>query len=214
MKKDLENIKSKLIEQIKANYQGTQANDFILKIKSMNEEEFILFLKEQGLIGKENPQGGCVFCSIIFGDIPSTKIGENEKAIAILEINPASLGHSLIIPREHIETKEKIPKEVGKLAMEVQEKIQKTLNPKRIDLISSNIMGHEIINVLPIYKDETIDSKRKKLSQEELLKIKKKIEESSQEKEEKKEKLDEGEKNRKKLPRRIIGYRGEFHKTS
>ncbi len=210
MKKDLENIKSKLIEQIKSNYPESQANDFILKINSMEGEEFIKFLKEQGLIGKENNQGGCIFCSIIFGDIPSTKIGENEKAIAILDINPASLGHSLIIPKEHIETKEKIPKEVGKLAIIIQEKIQKIFDPKKVDLISSNIMGHEIINVLPIYIDETINSKRKKLSSEELLKIKNKIDKSFQKKEEEKEKLNKEEKKQEEiteentwLPKRI-----------
>ena len=207
MKKDLENIKSKLIKQIKENYSEAQAKDFILKINSMDSEGFIQFLKEQGLIGKEENKESCIFCSIIFGDVPSTKIGENEKAIAILDINPASLGHSLIIPKEHILAKENLDKKVGELALEIQEKIQKTFNPKRIDLISSNVMGHEVINVLPIYTNETIDSEKKKLTFEELLKIKEKIVKDFSKEEEKLEEIKEKqpEINEKKtwLPKRI-----------
>jgi len=211
-KKDLENIKSKLIEHIKLNYEKKQAEEFIQNIKGMNDEEFIKFLKEQGLVGNEkNTKSQCIFCSIVFGDIPSTKIGENEKAIAILDIKPASLGHTLIIPKEHIESKENLPGEVGKLATEIQEKLKKTFNPKRIDLISSSIMGHEVLNVLPVYKNETLDFERKNLSIEEIEKVKKEIEDSNKkelqkvkEKEPSKENLEEeiNEKNTW-LPKRI-----------
>ena len=81
----------------------------------MNDEEFIETLKENNIIQDENGnlnenqrEGKCIFCSIVFGDSPSIKIGENEKAIAILEINPISEGHTLIIPKNHISSKEKI----------------------------------------------------------------------------------------------------------
>ena len=180
-KKELENIKEKLIEHIHSNYDKERAQEFVKNINSMNDEEFMNFLKEQGLLGKENQKSQCIFCSIVFGDLPSTKIGENDKAIAILDIKPASLGHSLIIPKEHIESKEKIPGEVGKLALKVKEKLEKTFHPKRIDLISSNIMGHEILNVLPIYKSESLEGERKNLSNEELEKIKEKIDEANKE---------------------------------
>ena len=75
----------------------------------------------------------------------------------------------------------------------IKEKLEKTFSPKRVDLISSNIMGHEIINVLPVYKDETINSERKKLSTEELEKIKEKIDKI---KIEEGNKLEEKEKNK------------------
>ncbi len=44
----------------------------------------------------------CPFCKIIKGEIPSRKIYEDEDIIAILDINPASKGHMLIMPKEHI----------------------------------------------------------------------------------------------------------------
>ncbi len=176
LKKDLENIKQKLTEHIKSNYDPEKAEEFLSNINSMSEEEFVFFLKEQGLIKKEDEKQRCIFCSIVFGDVPSTKIGENEKAIAILDLNPASLGHSLIIPKEHIESQEKIPGEAGKLALETKGKLERAFNPKKVEMIASNIMGHEIINILPVYQNESLDSERKKMSQDDLEKIKETIE--------------------------------------
>lgn len=43
----------------------------------------------------------CVFCRIISGDIPSLRVYEDEECIAALDINPASPGHALIIPKVH-----------------------------------------------------------------------------------------------------------------
>jgi len=49
---------------------------------------------------------------------PSYKIAENKKAIAILEINPLSKGHSIVLPLEHLKT-EKLPKSVLGLAQKI-----------------------------------------------------------------------------------------------
>jgi len=183
--KNLENIKTKLIEHINANYLSTEAEKFISEINSMNENEFVEFLKQQGLLKEgTSTNSKCIFCSIVFGDVPSTKIAENEKATAILDINPASKGHAIVIPKEHVESKENLPPEVGKLATEIKDKLQKAFSPKRIDLISTNAMGHEILNVLPVYENETLESERKKLSSEDAEKIRNEIEESENEKEE------------------------------
>ncbi|HYE22607.1 MAG TPA: HIT family protein [Verrucomicrobiae bacterium] len=43
----------------------------------------------------------CVFCKIIEGTIPSSKIYEDDKTVAILNINPVSKGHALILPKKH-----------------------------------------------------------------------------------------------------------------
>ncbi|MBS3084376.1 HIT domain-containing protein [Candidatus Pacearchaeota archaeon] len=204
-KKDLENIKSRLIEHIKKNYDEEKALTLISNINEMGEEEFVEFLKEQGLLGENEKNSQCIFCSIVFGDIPSSKIGENEKAIAILDINPASTGHSLIIPKEHINSKESLPKETEKLALEIKEKLKKVFNPKRVDFVSSNIMGHDILNVLPVYKSETLNSERKRASPEELENIKEKLDEISSEKNSKQEeKLDEKEKGEEEISDKSI----------
>ena len=45
----------------------------------------------------------CLFCKIIAGDIPSTKVYEDDKVLAFRDINPQAPTHILVIPKEHIE---------------------------------------------------------------------------------------------------------------
>lgn len=45
----------------------------------------------------------CVFCKIIEGELPAYKIYEDEKALAFLDIEPVSKGHTLVIPKKHVE---------------------------------------------------------------------------------------------------------------
>ncbi len=44
----------------------------------------------------------CLFCSIISGEIPSTKVYENDKVLAFKDINPNAPVHVLVIPKTHI----------------------------------------------------------------------------------------------------------------
>jgi len=43
----------------------------------------------------------CLFCKIAAGEIPATRVYEDERTIAFMDINPATRGHLLVIPREH-----------------------------------------------------------------------------------------------------------------
>jgi len=43
----------------------------------------------------------CLFCKIVSGEIPSHKIGEDDKTLAFMDINPWTRGHALVIPKEH-----------------------------------------------------------------------------------------------------------------
>ena len=45
----------------------------------------------------------CIFCKIVRGEIPSFKVYENEQVFAFEDINPISLGHTLIVPKNHAE---------------------------------------------------------------------------------------------------------------
>ncbi|MBT4257663.1 HIT family protein [archaeon] len=53
----------------------------------------------------------CVFCKIIKGEIPSTKVYEDEFCFAFLDIEPVNVGHILVIPKKHVETIDKMTKE-------------------------------------------------------------------------------------------------------
>ncbi len=46
----------------------------------------------------------CIFCKIIAGKIPCTKIYENDSLLAFMDINPLNTGHLLVVPKEHFET--------------------------------------------------------------------------------------------------------------
>ena len=44
----------------------------------------------------------CIFCKIINGEIPSHKLYEDNDVLAFLDINPVSVGHTLVIPKTHV----------------------------------------------------------------------------------------------------------------
>lgn len=46
----------------------------------------------------------CLFCKIIAGDIPSTKVFENEYVYAFRDINPQMPVHIIVVPKEHMES--------------------------------------------------------------------------------------------------------------
>ncbi len=45
----------------------------------------------------------CIFCKIVAGEIPAVKVLDEEKVLAFMDINPASRGHMLVIPKHHAE---------------------------------------------------------------------------------------------------------------
>lgn len=53
----------------------------------------------------------CLFCKIIAGEIPSTKVYEDEEILAFKDINPMAPTHILIIPKKHIDGADKLDSE-------------------------------------------------------------------------------------------------------
>ncbi|MGC8514526.1 MAG: HIT family protein [Thermoplasmata archaeon] len=59
----------------------------------------------------------CVFCRIVAGEIPSARLYDDSDVIAILDVNPISRGHLLVIPKHHFEYLENVDAETfGKVA--------------------------------------------------------------------------------------------------
>lgn len=175
------NIKQQLIQQINSTFPEDKKQSAIQQLEAMNNEQLEQFLiqnnlikAEEGLPGQSQAGQQCIFCSIVFGDIQSYKIDENADAIAVLEINPISKGHSLIIPKNHIESQNNLPDTVLELAKKVAKNLKLKLNPqpKEISLANANLFGHEIINVLPVYGNETPQSQRQQAKPEELQELK------------------------------------------
>lgn len=166
-------IKEQLIKQIEKTFPDDKKEPAKKQIEIMDSEQLEKFLEQNKLMKQETGEQKCIFCSIVFGDISSYKIDENEKAIAVLEINPISKGHSLVIPKNHIDSKEKIPSEAISLAKDISKRIETKFKPNNIKIASTNLFGHDVLNVIPVYKDETPESKRKPLNPEELLGLQK-----------------------------------------
>ena len=71
----------------------------------------------------------CTFCKIIKGEIPSSKVYEDEEILAFNDINPATPIHILVIPKKHIKSlaemkdgEEKIISKIYKVINEIAEK--------------------------------------------------------------------------------------------
>lgn len=65
----------------------------------------------------------CIFCKIIKGEIPCTKIYEDKKIISFLDINPINKGHVLVVPKKHHETLLDLPDELLKILIVEVKKI-------------------------------------------------------------------------------------------
>ena len=63
----------------------------------------------------------CLFCKIAAGEIPSTKVYENEWVYAFLDIDPQAPFHAIIIPKEHIASAAEITAENSGLIAKVFE---------------------------------------------------------------------------------------------
>lgn len=178
MQENIQAIKKQIITEIEKSLKGEQKEQLISEIKKMSAEELEEFLKKNNLL-KDNEK--CIFCSIVDGDIPTYKLIENDYAIATLDINPISKGHTLVIPKAHSKD---TPKQAKDLASEISEHL-KFLNPKTIEIIPTEIFGHSILNVFPVYTNETIKSKRKKATEAHLKALQEHLREQFQQKKEK-----------------------------
>lgn len=158
-------IKEQLLKQTD-NFPADKKDEIIEHIKSMSPSELEEFLKQNQAMAGEMQQ--CIFCSIAEGKTPSAKIDENSDNVAILELNPLSKGHTLIVPKKHLEKPEDSTKE---LANKVSEKIKAIFNPKNIKANETEIMGHALIEVIPIYDSKP--KERSKTSETELKKLQK-----------------------------------------
>ena len=201
-------IKKQLFEQVEKlpNENKEQIKEYI---KGLNEEELEEFLKKNKIelssdkesSQKEESSSECIFCSIIKNKIPSYKIAETKKELAILEINPLSRGHLIVLPKDHV-TIEKLPKSALGLAQKLAKKIKKKLKPQDIKIESSSLMNHAMINIIPIYDKAPL--KKIKAEEKELILLKSKLEtkkRSSRKKQKETENKKEKKENEPNLPK-------------
>lgn len=167
-----EELKNEIRSQIEKSFPEQKKEFAISQIEAMNSEQLEEFLKKNKIEYAKSGSTECLFCSIVSENIPFYKIDENKNALAVLEINPLSKGHTLIIPKKHLSSSEKMSSNVFSLAKKIAKRLKNKFKPKNIEISSTNLFGHEIINVIPIYGDKKPE-KRTSAKPEELLEIQK-----------------------------------------
>ncbi len=107
----------------------------------------------------------CIFCEIANGNIPSSTIYEDDQVRAILDINPASLGHVLVLPKKHCTSlldpaaDEATIHAVFEVAAKLARRMDEVLKPDGINLVSNMKEGagqtveHLHVHLIPRYTD-------------------------------------------------------------
>lgn len=174
---EISEIKAQLREQV--NHLPAQQKEAALKqIEQMSPQAVEALLNQQRAkkTGGQGEQDKTVYRMIVDGEIPSTKVDENDWAIAVLEINPISKGHTLIMPKTLVKEEKDLPKKATELAETVSKRIIKSLKASKTEIINQTQFGEVIINVIPIYDSPlTISSPRNKATSDELSEISKKL---------------------------------------
>jgi histidine triad (HIT) family protein len=108
----------------------------------------------------------CLFCGIIAGSIPSETIDSNERTVAFMDINPATPGHALVVPREHtadlLEIGEEDLSATMLAAQSLSRRMKDVLDADGIDLINAcgaaawQTVFHFHIHVVPRYEDDPL----------------------------------------------------------
>ena len=110
----------------------------------------------------EVTQQNCIFCDIVTEKAPCYKIYEDELSLAILDINPFSKGHCLVIPKKHIpwwhELSEEENASLFRAAKIVAEKMMQTLNPDFVCMYArGRRIPHTHIFLVPTYSGDVLD---------------------------------------------------------
>lgn len=103
----------------------------------------------------------CIFCKIAGGEIPSTTLYEDDQVRVIFDVNPASTGHALILPKKHYASLLEYPAEdlgaVFETAQKVGKAMEKGLKCDGVNILANcreaagQTIDHFHVHVIPRY---------------------------------------------------------------
>jgi histidine triad (HIT) family protein len=106
----------------------------------------------------------CIFCKIANGKINARIIGQNDKAVAFLDANPLSIGHTLVIPKSHYEKIQEMNSEYSSavfgLLWKVSSAVEKAtgVNASTIAIHNGREAGQEVphvhVHIIPRNTDD------------------------------------------------------------
>ena len=108
----------------------------------------------------------CLFCKIAAGDIPSTRVYEDDRTIAFMDINPGSRGHLLVIPRAHSTDLLEVPEDdldaCARMAKKLAARATERLGADGVNLLNScgraawQTVFHFHVHVIPRYDTDPL----------------------------------------------------------
>jgi histidine triad (HIT) family protein len=108
----------------------------------------------------------CIFCKVIAGEIPGEIVDSDDRTVTVMDINPATRGHVVVIPREHSENLLSVSDEDLAATMgavqRITRRMQETIAPAGFNVL--NNMGraawqsifHFHVHVIPRYADDPL----------------------------------------------------------
>ena len=111
----------------------------------------------------------CIFCKIVAGEIPSTTIYEDEDFKVILDINPASKGHAVILPKNHAKNLFELPdddaEKIFKVARKCGAAMMEVLHCDGLNVLQNNgeaagqTVFHLHVHLIPRYDGDNVHIK-------------------------------------------------------
>ncbi len=108
----------------------------------------------------------CIFCKIAAGEIPSATIYEDDDFRVILDIEPASKGHALILPKEHYANLYELPEELASKVLIVAKKVIARMTEivgcdgynvlQNNGEVAGQTVFHFHMHLIPRYKDDDV----------------------------------------------------------
>jgi histidine triad (HIT) family protein len=112
------------------------------------------------------PDEDCIFCKIVAGELPAEVIQEDEHTIALMDINPWTRGHALVIPRNHskdlLEISDEDLAHTAAAAKRLAAMMQDRLGADGVNLLNAlgsaawQTVFHFHIHVIPRYEDDPL----------------------------------------------------------
>ena len=106
----------------------------------------------------------CIFCKIANGEIPSRTLYEDEKFRVIMDLGPATKGHSLILPKDHYANLYEIPEDLAadaaKLAKKLAIRMTEKLGADGFNIVQNNneaagqTVPHYHVHLIPRYQND------------------------------------------------------------
>ena len=108
----------------------------------------------------------CLFCKIIAGELPSQKVAEDQRTVSFMDINPATRGHALVVPRNHVANLLEIDSEdlaaVALAAKRLAARATERLGADGVNLLNAcgstawQTVFHFHMHVIPRYHDDPL----------------------------------------------------------